>query len=91
MDETLVRYLQFLPSDVLPNCHLIAPEPVLVVVGEAVTRIGVSIDIVDIARYLDIYLMFCRARMLQSLFLSHMRILSTRSHVFARVSTCTHL
>ena len=32
--------------------HLIAPESVLVVVGEAVTRIGVSIDIVDIARYL---------------------------------------
>ena len=52
MYETLVRYLQFLPSDVLPNCHLIAPESVLVVVGEAVTRISVSIDIVDIARYL---------------------------------------
>ena len=44
MYETLVRYLQFLPSDVLPNCHLIAPESVLVVVGEAVTRIGVSIQ-----------------------------------------------
>ena len=35
--------------------------------------------------------MFCRARMLQSLFLSHTRILSTLSHVLARVSTCADI
>ena len=50
-----------------------------------------QVDIIDITRYLDIYLMFCRARMLQSLFLSHTRILSTRSHVLARVSTCADI
>ena len=35
--------------------------------------------------------MFWRARMLQSLFLSHTRILSTLSHVLARVSTCADI
>ena len=35
--------------------------------------------------------MFWRARMLQSLFLSHTRILSTLSHVLARVSTCANI